>query len=158
MVLPIAVVQLEEDMATEQQIEKFLIMMEKSKPDKLLEAFDEVEAGIGAVLKILYERNEPVTAGMLSDQLGVSTARVAVLIKKMTAKGLIEKEHPESDARVTIVQLTEPGKSTIEAMRDEYRGRISKLIDTLGEEKLSEYIELSNEIREIMEEPMQKSY
>ena len=143
-------------MATEQQIEKFLILMEKAKPDKLLETFDEVEAGIGAVLKILYERNEPVTAGMLSEQLEVSTARVAVLIKKMTAKGLIEKEHPESDARVTIVRLTDLGRKTIEKMRDKYRERISKLIDTLGEEKISEYIELSNEIREIMEEPSQR--
>ena len=96
-------------MATEAQIETVLKRVEKARPAHFFKCMDEVQVGIGAVLRLLYKSEETVTAGKISDVLEVSTARVAVLIKKMVSKGLITKEQGVKDARVTIVRLTDFG-------------------------------------------------
>ena len=44
-------------------------------------AIDAANAGLGAVLRLLYLADQPVTAGTISEKLHVSTARVAVLLK-----------------------------------------------------------------------------
>ena len=91
---------------------------------------------------------------MISDRLDISTARVAVLLKKMVAKGLITKEKDPIDARVTIVKLTEYGRETIEHMWADVKAQMGKVIDEIGEDRLLEYIEINKEIRRIVTPPV----
>ena len=103
-------------MATKSQIEMVLRELKKIHPPHpvgLLQRIDETQEGVGAVLCLLHESDETVTAGRVSEVLGVSTARVAVLLKKMAAKRLITKGHDPADARVTVVSLTEQGRESI---------------------------------------------
>ena len=140
-------------MATTAQIETVLKRVEQSRPARFFRCLDEVQAGIGAVLRLLYESDEPVTAGRISDVLDVSTARVAALIKKMVSKGLITKEQGVKDARVTIVKLTECGSSAFEEIRDEIYQKIGTVIDTVGEERLLEFISVAEEIKNTISLP-----
>lgn len=134
-------------MATEAQIERMLKRLERVHPVDCFKRIDEVQAGIGAVLRLLYESNEAVTAGRISEVLGVSTARVAVLIRKMVSKGLIIKEHGVMDARITIVRLTEFGTQTFEKMKEDLYRQMGIVIDTIGEERLIEFITIAEEIQ-----------
>ena len=70
-------------MATQEQIETLLEQLEKAPPSAHFQRIDKNAAGIQAILKYLSETDEQVTAGDISDHLNVSTARVAVLLKKM---------------------------------------------------------------------------
>ena len=108
---------------------------------------DETKAGIGAVLRLLNDARETVTAGRISEILGVSTARVAVLLKKMEAKGLITKERDSADARITVVRLTELGGDKIAQMHSEMYRQIGHIIDVVGEARLIEFIEIAGEIQ-----------
>lgn len=94
-------------MATQEQIRRIFQKMRESHPKEFFHHMDETQAGIGAVLRLLYIEKKPVTAGKISDTLGISTARVAVLLRKMESRGLIIKEKNPLDARVTIVRLTD---------------------------------------------------
>ena len=134
-------------MATDQQISNLLQQMAAAHPG-------DTRAGIGAVLKLLYTADTSITAGMISDRLDISTARVAVLLKKMVAKGLITKEKDPIDARVTIVKLTEYGRETIEHMWADVKAQMGKVIDEIGEDRLLEYIEINKEIRRIVTPPV----
>ncbi len=140
-------------MATDKQISNILRQMMSAHPTEFFKHMDDTRAGIGAVLRLLYTTDTSVTAGMISNKLEISTARVAVLLKKMEAKGLITKEKDPIDARVTIVKLSDFGRQTIENMWQEVRTQMGKVIDEIGEDRLLEYIEISKEIRSIVSPP-----
>ena len=140
-------------MATQEQIRRIFQKMSESHPKEFFHHMDETQAGIGAVLRLLYMEEKPVTAGKISDTLGISTARVAVLLRKMESKGLIIKEKNPLDARVTIVSLTDMGTEMIKDAWKEIQEQMGKIIDTVGEERLLEYIEISNEIRQVVSPP-----
>lgn len=140
-------------MANRETVEMILKKMEGSNPVDFFKSVNELQMGIGAVLQILQKSKGVVTAGQISEEMGVSTARVAVLLKKMAAKGLITKEKGVMDGRVTIVRLTESGENIASKMRHEMWVQVEKIIDSIGEEKVLEFIEISNEIRNIVKVP-----
>lgn len=140
-------------MATKAQIEEMLVRFERVRPAQFFKCFDETQAGIGAALRLLDEASDIVTAGKISDELNISTARVAVLLKKMAAKGLIVKEHSNDDARITVVQLTDVGASIIKEMRDEMYQQMGRVIDAVGEERLIEFIDITSEIQHVLSPP-----
>ena len=140
-------------MANRETVEMILKKMEGSNPVDFFKSVNELQMGIGAVLQILQKAQGVVTAGQISEEMGVSTARVAVLLKKMAAKGLITKEKGVMDGRVTIVRLTESGENIASKMRHEMWVQVEKIIDSIGEEKVLEFIEISNEIRNIVKVP-----
>ena len=137
-------------MASDGQIKWMFHKMAESHPIEVFKYMDEVKAGIGAVLRLLYEADEPLSAGTISSKLGISTARVAVLLKKMTQKGMITKQQSPNDARVTMVELTAAGRANIERMKNELFAQMGLIIDKVGEERLKEYFEIGEEIRNII--------
>ncbi|MGM9664316.1 MAG: MarR family winged helix-turn-helix transcriptional regulator [Eubacteriales bacterium] len=140
-------------MATEEQIAFVLEHMEKVKPREFFPALNESNAGLGAVLRYLHETGGDVTAGNISDFMHVSTARVAVLLKKMMLQGLITKESAANDARITIVRLTPAGEERIGKMHDHMRTQVGKVIDKLGMERVAELMETLEEIRAMVSPP-----
>lgn len=138
-------------MAEKAQIELVLAKMKQARPAEFFKCMDETQAGIGAVLHLLYESSGTVTAGMISDSLQISTARVAVLLKKMSAKGLISKERGILDARTTVVCLTSSGEQNIEEIQNHIYRQIGLAIDTVGERRLLDFITTADELRSVME-------
>lgn len=138
-------------MATEEQINYVFTNMIQSQPVEFLRLINGAKEGIGYVLKILNETERPVTAGEISDKMNVSTARVAVLLRKMVNKNFITKETDKCDARITIVRLTDFGRQTANAMQAEMQEHLSIVIDSMGMDKINQFIVLSNEIKEIAE-------
>ena len=140
-------------MAARAQIERVLKRLEQVHPAKCFPSVDETQAGIGAVLRLLAEADGTVTAGRISDVLQVSTARVAALLKKMAAKGLIIRTRSSRAARVTVVALTIAGRNTVNAMREEMYRQMGRVIDVVGEERLMEFIDTAEEIQRIVKPP-----
>lgn len=140
-------------MATKEQIERIVEKLEEAKPEEFFKCISESQAGIGAVLHLLSTETNEVTAGKISEALNISTARVAVLLKKMVAKELITKEHSATDARVTVVKLSAAGKKAIMDMQEERSQKVGLVIDVIGEEHLTEFISIANEIRSVISPP-----
>ena len=140
-------------MATQEQIDYVLDYWDKSQPANFFKKMNEGNAGIGAVLRILYESPESVTSGYISEFMQVGTARTAVLLKKMSDKGLITKSGDIKDARRTIVSLTDDGRDTVRNMRDDLRSKISAVIDKLGMDTITEFLEISNEMKSVFSPP-----
>lgn len=132
-------------MATQEQIEMLLEQLSKASPSELFES----TSGVNAVGRCLYEANGVMTAGQISNKLNISTARVAVLLKKMVAKGLIEKCQNPLDARVVDVKLTGFGVQIAEKNREKVYLQAENLIDKLGMEKMIEFTSVLYEIKTI---------
>ena len=140
-------------MATKEQIDTLVKEFEKLKPAQFIKKMDETTAGIGAVLRFLYESNDTVTAGKISKFMNVSTARVAVLLKKMEAKGLIIKETGVADARTTVVRISDLGCQTVEKINADMRKEIGVVIDKVGMERMIEFITIAKEMHEVVKGP-----
>lgn len=138
-------------MATSEQIRMTVEALQATHPRELFRAVDMQQAGIGAVLHLVYESKDPVTAGNIADFMGVSTARVAVLLKKMAQQELIVKETAEYDGRVTVVRLTDKGHQRVEKMRAHLHASIGSVIDKIGMERLNDFIAISREIRDTLQ-------
>lgn len=139
-------------MAERAQIEQVFEKLKQVRPVECFKSMDETQAGIGAVLLLLFESGT-VTAGKISDVLNVSTARVAALLKKMSAKGLVTKERGILDARMTLVHLTPLGEETIKKMQDKMYCQIGIALDTVGQERLLEFIATAKELQSAMKPP-----
>ena len=140
-------------MADNLQVEEVLAQFDKLHPEKMFGEINRRNAGCGALIKFLDESKSSVTAGEISRFMNVSTARVAVLLKKLEAKGLIVKETDPSDARVTAVRLSVKGRETAEAMRAEFYSQVGLLIDSIGLERLNDFAKTLAEIQKIVKRP-----
>lgn len=133
-------------MATQAQIETLLEALHEAPPSEHFQKLDTSTMGIRAILKYLSEASETATAGQISRALVVSTARVAVLLKKMEARGLLLKQSDPNDGRLVVVRLSEQGKATAEMLRSEMYAHLGALIDEIGLERMLEFAEISREI------------
>lgn len=136
-------------MATTEQIEHVFKKFIVQNPEEVLKGLNDVRAGMGAVIKVLNNSPSPVSAGTISKKTGVSTARTAVLLKKMLAKNLIIKQTDKNDARKTLITLSEFGKETAAKMKKELFEQISMIIDTVGMKKIELFVSLSEEVRSV---------
>lgn len=140
-------------MATKEQIDYVISELPKAHPANFFKIFNDSNTGIGFAVKLLYSAEDNrLSAGAISEAMGVSTARVAVLLKKMEGKGLISRESDRTDARVTIICLSEEGKNVAKQMQEDMLEHISYVIDKIGIEKLKQFIELSVEVKTAMAE------
>lgn len=140
-------------MSVQEQTEKMVKMLDHLRPGDFFKKLDETNKGILAVLRFLYEADEEVTAGQISTFMNVSTARVAVLLKKMEAKGLIIKEIGRNDARTTVVKLSDFGREKTEELRANLYRQVETVIEQIGIERLTQFIDTAREIRAVLQEP-----
>lgn len=125
-------------------------------PDDVSRKFNEDNAGIGCMLKYLYDAENPVSAGEVSRFMRVSTARVSVLLKKLREKDFIICENSSEDARRLIISLSEKGKAECCKREERMVEIFSHLIERIGRERMEEFISVSNEIRDIVSEEINK--
>lgn len=137
-------------MATAEQIKIIQKLLDDSHPTEFFKRMDESSVGIGAVLRLLDEADDAVTAGQISQIIGVSTARVAVLLKKMVTKGYIVKETGLTDARTTVVTLSDLGRETVKKKRNNMYRQIGAAIDKVGMERLIEFTAVLKEISSVL--------
>lgn len=139
-------------MATQEQIDTLLEQLEKAPPSEQFKSIDKNTAGMRAILRYLSETSETVTAGKISRYMNVSTARVAVLLKKMAANGLIEKENDPADARIVVVRLSEHGAEIARKVRENIHAQVGAMIDKVGMERMMEFAAISKEIHSVIRE------
>ncbi|MDE7191169.1 MAG: MarR family transcriptional regulator [Clostridia bacterium] len=138
-------------MADIKDVEYVFNKLSETTPTELNSRMNDTQAGIGAVLKILSDADGAVTCGDIAKKMGVSTARVAVLLKKMVAKNLICRSVGTDDARIIYISLTDEGRNTVKELRELITQHLSRLIDVMGMEKIMTFIELSDEMKRVAE-------
>lgn len=102
--------------------------------------------GETAILDFLEEHGGRAYPKDLSDELVVSTARVAVLLKTLEKDGYITRVHDSRDSRLTTVQIADKGREFIERRREELLRYLSDILSKLGEEDAKEYVRLQKKL------------
>lgn len=72
----------------------------------------------------------------LANMLEISTATVAVSLKKLERDGYIQKKVKEGDSRANFIQLTEQGKKVVESSREIFESIDKKAVRGFTDEEL----------------------
>ncbi|MGY3725579.1 DNA-binding transcriptional regulator, MarR family [Granulicatella balaenopterae] len=138
-------------MASEEQIEFIITQYRQSCPHTFWKKNDTTNVGLGAVIRCLMKHDGKATSGQISEEMNVSTARVAALLKKMEQRGWLVREKDATDKRITLVKLTSEGMAIGVTMRKNIRQQIATLIDEIGVEKLMDFMETRAKIFELVD-------
>lgn len=139
-------------MASREDAKEFLNKLYSCIPRSFYNRLETTQRGFGFILSYLERADGEVIAGDLARMLNVSTARIAVLLKRMEQKGYISRSASSEDRRRTVVEITPLGISYVDDMREQTLSRVEKLLDLFSKEEIDNFIRISNKIREAMEE------
>ncbi len=136
---------------TKEKTAELIRRLVSSRPKQMFKHIEDNNAGIGCVLRYLEETGRAVSAGEISEYMNVSTARVAVILRKMQEKQLIIKLTDPNDARKTMISLSEHGIQFIAEKKEKVLMYFSQVIESIGEERFTEFIEISEDIQAVVD-------
>ena len=143
-------------MATIEEINNIKRLIENNKSTHKFEKIQLHRMGIEGVLKLLYESDKPLKSIELCNKLNISSARMAVIIKKLESRELITKNISINDARVIQIELTNKGKIKYNELQDIFTSIASNISDNIGYNKLKEFTNIYLTIEQIIEEEFNK--
>lgn len=91
------------------------------------------------ILKYLYiksKKGETVCQKAIAEHFEISTAAVAVTLKKLEGMGFVEKKVSETDSRFNSISITEEGKAVIERTKEAFWHIDSAMFEALTDEEL----------------------
>lgn len=127
-------------------------LFSKLKPNSLNNILNEFNRGeIGVLSYLAFDKNE-VSAGELSDNLNVTTARIASILNSLESKEYISRSENIKDKRKILVRITKQGKELAIKAKQEIIDKIIKIIQEVGYEELKNYIDVALKIKKILDE------
>ena len=98
--------------------------------------------GEDGVLLWLSCSGRDMFSGDIVQKLGLTSGRVANILKALEKKGYITRKNDGADGRRVIVSLTESGRAYIQAVREKNIARRANFLEKFGEKDAAEYLRL----------------
>ena len=111
------------------------------------EAVSDACGGEFFALSLLLLHDQPSWPSELRRSMGVSSARIAALLKHLEQKGWISRSADEVN-----VSLTDAGRELINRRRREAIERVAAALRSLGEEDAHEYVRLQQKMLDALSE------
>ncbi|MCL2032947.1 MAG: MarR family transcriptional regulator [Methanomassiliicoccaceae archaeon] len=115
-----------------------------------------VQEGIGSEAFILHCINENqgrTVPSQISDEMGISSARVATALNSLEDKGLITREIDVGDRRKIIVKLTPKGRDHVEEWHKKLLEKLTNVLMQIGEEDAKELVRITGKLTEVLSKP-----
>ena len=110
--------------------------------------FSSTLRGEMAVMRLLHNSRQKMTAGELSSRLDITTSRIAAVLGSLEKKGLLERENDAVDRRRVLVSLTRAGEALCEKRKAHFKSKIALLLSMLGDDA-PEFVRLLGRMFEI---------
>ena len=98
--------------------------------------------GEDGVVLCLYSSERPLLAGELGEQTGLSTGRIANILRKLEEKGLVRRMQGELDRRCVHVSLTEQGSTYAQGLKNSAIQAHGELLERLGSTDATEFVRI----------------
>ena len=126
--------------------------LRQASPQKQI---DESMQGEHFVLQFISSHKGYVLPSEISNEMGISSARIAATLNGLERKGLITRQIDISDRRRILVDLTPEGKTLVEQHHKEAMEMITKMLSKLGEHDALEYVRIIGRLAEV--DPLQNT-
>ena len=126
-----------------------LRLLHKAKPHKYM---NEALKGEGFVLHYIASRDKDVLPGDISNEMDVSSARIAAALNSLENKGLITRRIDKNDRRKILVRITQTGKEVADQLYQDVVKSMAEMITLLGEQDAREYVRIVGKLAEIAQD------
>ena len=131
-------------MKGEEYFERISKIMEQYGKPK----FDQNEGfhGIFPVLAELSKIEDGLAAGDIAEKIQISTARVAKILNYLEENNFVTRKKQESDKRVTIVCITEEGKTFLEDFKMKRANDMTYALEGIPDSDIETFISVTEKI------------
>ncbi|MBQ3253251.1 MAG: winged helix-turn-helix transcriptional regulator [Acholeplasmatales bacterium] len=137
-------------MITKEEAILLLDRMKKTRPDHFFEKVNDSDEGMRFVLIYLSKHNDDVYATNIANEMHISRARMAILLKKLEAKDLISKYPSKTDKRIEVIRITDKGLEEVNRIKDNVISTIIKIVDVVGIDDINNFIDISSKIKDVL--------
>ena len=100
----------------------------------------------GLLLSLYEQKDEEVLAGNLAQKLGLTSGRIANILKQLEKKEMVQRREGQDDKRKVYVSLTEAGRAYIKDVRSQEIEQYNQVMNSLGEEDAERFMECLEKI------------
>ena len=136
-------------MLTKEEAIILLGRFKETQPNDFFNKVNDAEAGMRFVLLYISE-NKDVYANTIANVMGVSRARIAVLLNKLDNKGYIKKEPSVSDKRIEVISLTDSGLNYINQIRENVVSTVIRVVNEIGIADINSFLDTAAKIKKLL--------
>ena len=118
---------------------------------------DDYLQGENFVLGYIALQEGVVLPGDISQEMGVSSARVAATLNKLEKKGLITRKINKDDRRQVLVEITAAGSKLALSMHESFLEHTTAFFQGLGEKDAKEYLRITGRLADIVAEHLSQT-
>jgi len=137
-------------MATREEAIAYLEKIKEIQPAEPINELSNQYKGLSYVLKYISDHDGKAYTNDISKKMHISTARVSAIINKLENRGLVTRQDSKTDARKTVIVLTDKGVYFVKEMDESLIQSTIHLIDTVGMDDLMEFLRIANNIKNAM--------
>ena len=119
---------------------KDLHSLKKARPQKHI---SESLRGETFAMHYIAFHDGPVLPGEISNEMGISSARIAAALNSLEKKGLVTRRIDPEDRRRILVELTEQGAAQAQEHTEEVLNNITLMLSQLDEHDAREYVRIT---------------
>jgi MarR family transcriptional regulator, organic hydroperoxide resistance regulator len=117
---------------------------------KLLHDFQEMPS-VGLTtpqfhILMMVKEKGPCKVTTLAELMGVKPSAISVMIDKLVAQGLVDRQHQENDRRVVMLSITDTGNQTLEQMSQQSNEIIGGYFNVCTPEEIEKMIQTLEKI------------
>lgn len=125
---------------------EFMALMYKMRKRNVQKQLSDSLHGERFALFYISKHEGNVIPSDISNEMGISSARVAAALNSLETKGLILRRIDGEDRRRIIVKLTEAGREQVEAHNRKVIGITANMLGYLGEEDARELLRIMKKL------------
>ena len=130
--------------------EELMLSLDRKHKAPPHEEISRTMRGEMAVLRLLVENGESMTAGEISRELRMKTSRIAAVLGSLEKKEMILRQADEADKRRVLVTLTQQGSACCHRRRQEVLAHMTAMLAYLGEDDAENFVRIMKRTHEFM--------
>lgn len=142
-------------MPTHEEITEAMLWLDQHKPEHNINQLHRSGMGLWAVLTLLQKQDKPLSSKEISTALGVSSARMTVLLKKMEQESLIDKKNYPNDGRKVLISLSPEGKEKAQSLTEKKYHCTAAILEIYSLSQLKDLFQQLNNIHGIIQTHLQ---
>lgn len=131
---------------------EYMAILYKMRKRKSPKRINDSLHGEQFVLTYISKHGGSVIPSEISNEMGISTARIAAALGSLESKGLITRRIDERDRRRILVELTQAGQTQQRTHEKMIMGVLVRMLEDLGEEDSVEFLRILQKLSERMPE------
>lgn len=120
--------------------------LQRAQPQKRINEFLQGEA---FVIQYIARQDSNVLPSEISNEMNISSARIAAALNNLEGKGLITRQIDKSDRRRVLVSLTKAGEELAEEYYQMALEETAGILGYLGERDAKEYVRIMGRLADM---------